>query len=436
MVRSSVVARTLAVGIAFSSPAFAQLCAVPCNGTQIVCHHQNGIRNHRAAMAGGVFASVMPQLGPNAAAGNVPGDAEWKIYAVENAMTRGSGVSTVTNWEVGAINAGPGTNTYLVPDFALRPVVVAGGLKEPDMTAIPTAAFAAGTIALPTGSFRINVSILNPSVAVPSSCAPTTILPTLSNADVALLFLWDLPFLPPLPPLQNAPMLVTATEANTISNPSIPPTGAGNSYSGTYDALLNVVTHYPITQELFAELGFYEPTLEVYRQTTGFAVPTRGSGARELAAGDTLQLRVEDWQAGADAIAGQNRLSAVLISDNSAGSPVGQAPPGGGPGFFPGSALLPGSAGLAPLYPTPLLGQLLVPFSATVGQGFNCHVVGDVNCGATGLPSVFTDLQASTPPILVPPGLTGNVLYAAAFSVNLTTLTIPEGTNVVELVFL
>ena len=164
---------------------------------------------------------------------------------------------------------------------------------------------------------------------------------------------------------------------------------------------------------------------------------TDGCAARELAAGNTLLLRVEDWQAGADAMAGQDRLSAILISDNSAGSPVGQAPPGGGPGFFSGSALLPGSAGFAPLYPTPLLGQLLVPFSATVGQGFNCHVVGDVPCSATtGIPSLFTDMWATTPPILVPPGLTGSVLYAAAFSVNLTTLTIPEGTNVVELVFL
>ncbi len=419
--------------LVLSSSALAQLCAVPCNGTQIVCHHQNGIRNHVGVLA----AAALPIVGPNAAVGNVVGDAEWKVYAVENAMTRGSGVSTVTNWEVGAINAGPGTITYLVPDFALRPVVLAGGVvKEPDMVAVPIYAAAVGTIALPTGSFRINVSILTPTVAVPSTCPPTTLLPILSNADVALLFLWDLPFLPPLPPLQNAPMLVTATEANTVSNPSIPPTGTGNSYSGTYDALLGVVTHYPITQELFAELGFFEPTLEAYRQTAGFATPTRGSGARELAAGDTLLLRVEDWQAGADAMAGQNRLSAILISDNSAGSPLGLAPPGGGPGFVPGSALLPGSAGFAPLYPTPLLGQLLVPFSATVGQGFNCHVVGDVNCGATGLPSVFTDLQASTPPILVPPGLTGSVLYAAAFSVNLTTLTIPEGTNVVELVFL
>ncbi|HKB14727.1 MAG TPA: hypothetical protein VKF62_01605, partial [Planctomycetota bacterium] len=62
------IVRTLAVGIAFSSPALAQLCAVPCNGTQIVCHHQNGIRNHVAgAVVGGAFTFAVPQPGPNAA---------------------------------------------------------------------------------------------------------------------------------------------------------------------------------------------------------------------------------------------------------------------------------------------------------------------------------------------------------------------------------
>ncbi|HKB17195.1 MAG TPA: hypothetical protein VKF62_14100, partial [Planctomycetota bacterium] len=82
-----------------------------------------------------------------------------------------------------------------------------------------------------------------------------------------------------------------------------------------------------------------------------------------------------------------------------------------------------------------LSGQLLV-FSARMGVGLNCPVLGDVGCNAAGNPSVFSDMQATTPPIVVPPGLTGLTLYAAAFSVNLTTLTIPDGTNVVELVFL
>ncbi|MGH7151609.1 MAG: hypothetical protein ACREIU_12965 [Planctomycetota bacterium] len=426
-------ARTFAAGIALSSASIAQPCPIPCNGVQIVCHHQNGIRNH-AALAN-VTASTVPQPGPNAATGNVAGDAEWKIWAVENGMTRGSGISSLASWEVGAINAGPGPGIFNIPDFELRPVVVAGGLKEPDMVGSPTTSLAVGTISLPTGSFRINVSIGTPTVAAPGLCPSPAPLPALSNADVAMLFLY------PPGEVLGAPTyyrnLVTTTEVNTISNPSIPPTGAGNSYSGTFDASPGVVTHYPITQELFAELGFFEPTLEVYRQTAGFASPTRSSGARELAAGDTLLLRVEDWEAGAAAIAGQDHVSAFLISDASAGSPVGQAPPGGGPGFFPGSALLPGSAGVAPLYLTPLLsGQLLV-FSARMGVGLQCHVVGDIACSpATGNPSVFTDLQATTPPILVPPGLTGLTLYAAAFSVNLTTLTIPEGTNVVELVFL
>ncbi len=418
-----------------SSPAPAQLCAVPCNGTQVVCHHQNGIRNHRAGpTTGGLPAFTVAQVGPNGVTGNAAGDAEWKIWAVENGMTRGSGVSSVTNWEIGVINAGPGTLTFNIPDMALRSVGLAGGVKEPDMDAAPLASLTVGSISLPTGSFRINVSMLTPTVAVPASCGPTTGLPALSNADVAMLFLYTPGEVSSSPNYYRN--FVTVGEVITVSNPSVPPSGTGNSYSGTFDATPGVVTHYPITQELFAELGFFEPTLEAYRQTTGFTTPTRGSGARELAAGDTLLLRVEEWQAGADAIAGQDRLSAFLISDASAGSPVGQVPPGGGPGFFPGSALLPGSAGVAPLYLTPLLaGQLLV-FSARMGVGLNCPVVSDVACGATGLPSVFTDLQATAPPILVPPGLTGLTLYTAAFSVNLTTGTIPDATNLVELVFL
>jgi hypothetical protein len=422
-------APTVAV-LALSSSATAQLCAVPCNGTQIVCHHQNGLRNHRGDPP--ALASLLE--GPNGLTGNVLGDAEWKIWAVENGMTRGSGISTVTNWEVGAINSGVGPAVFDIPDMALRSVVLAGGVKEPDMAAATIASFGVGTISLPTGSFRINVSLATPTVATPGSCPATTPLPVLSNADVAMLFLY------PPGELTSSPsyyrILVTSGEVNTVSNPSVPPSGTGNSYSGTLDATPGVVTHYPITQELFAELGFFEPTLEVYRQTTGFATPTRGSGARELAAGDTLLLRVEDWGAGADAIAGQDRLSAFLISDASAGSPVGQAPPGGGPGFFPGSALLPGSAGVAPLYLTPLLaGQLLV-YSARMGVGLTCHVVDNAACGASGLPSVFTNLQGTAAPILIPAGLTGLTLYTAAFSVNLTTGTIPDATNLVELIFL
>ncbi len=428
---SRILAGTVFAGLAFPSASLAQICPPPCNGTQIVCHHQNGIRNNTR-----VTASTVPLPGPNAATGNVAGDAEWKIWAVENGMTRGNGVSTLTNWEVGATNGGVATGIFDIPDVALRPVVVAGGLKEPDMTAVPIASFVVGTIALPTGTFRINVSLSTPTVALPAVCPTTATLPTLPNANVALLYLYAPGEILGVTPgyWQN---LVTTTEVNTVSNPSIPPTGTGNSYSGTFDATPGVVTHYPITQELFGELGFFEPTLEAYRQTTGFSSPTSGAGARELAAGDTLVLRVEDWQAGVDAIAGQDHITAFLISDASAGSPVGQAPPGGGPGFFPGSALLPGSAGVAPLYLTPLLsGQLLV-FSARSGAGLQCPIVGDVACSATtGLPSVFTDLQAGTPPIPIPAGLAGLTLYVAAFSVNLTTLTIPDATNLVELLFL
>ncbi len=417
--------------LALSSSSPAQLCGVPCNGTQIVCHHQNGLRNQRGAAA----VANVPIAGPNGLTGNILGDAEWKIWAVENGMTRGSGISSVTNWEIGAANSGGGTAVFDIPDMELRPVVLAGGVKEPDMAAASLASFVVGSISLPTGSFRINVSLTTPTVAVPASCPSTMTLPVLSNADVAMLFLYTPGEVSSSPNYFRN--LVTVGEVNTVSNPSVPPSGTGNSYSGTLDATPGVVTHYAITQELFTELGFFEPTLEVYRQTTGFATPTRGSGARELAAGDTLLLRVEDWQAGAAAIAGQDHLSAFLISDASAGSPVGQAPPGAGPGFFPGSALLPGSAGVAPLYLTPLLsGQLLV-FSARMGVGLNCYTPSGVPCSpATGIPSVFTDLQASAPPILVPAGLTGLTLYTAAFSVNLTTGTIPDATNLVELIFL
>ncbi|MGH7149687.1 MAG: hypothetical protein ACREIU_03255, partial [Planctomycetota bacterium] len=389
----------------------------------------NGIRNHRAAPA-------TPLDGPNATTGNVPGDAEWKIWGVENGMTRGSGIHSFTNWEIGAVNSLPGqvAGTFEIPDMELRPVVVVGGVKEPDLSGPPVAAMSVGTIALPVGGFRINLTILPQTVAPPADCTGTTGLPILTNADLAMLFLYT-------PGEVNTSLTYyrnfrLTTEVNTVSNPSNPPTGGGNSYSGTFDATAGTVTHYALAQELYAEAGFYEPTLEAYRQTTGFVTPTRGSGARELAAGDTLMLRVEDWQAGIDAIAGQDRLSAFLISDASAGSPVGQTPPGGGPGFFPGSALLPGSPGVAPLYPTPLLsGQLLV-YSARMGVGLTCHFPGDVACIGPGIPSVFTDLQASAQPVFIPPGLSGMTLYTAAFSVNLTTLTIADASNLVELVFL
>jgi hypothetical protein len=411
------------------------LCPMPCNGTQIVCHHQNGIRNNRGAPA-------TPVLGPNAATGNLLGDALWKIWGVENGMTRGTVPATFTSWEIGADNTtaggqgGTGTLTFDIPDLELRPVTLAGsspGVREPDMTAAAIYAAAVGTIALPVGGFRINVSILTPTVAVPASCPATTALPTLSNADVAMLFL--------LTPGEVAGAanyyenLQTTTEVNTISNPSVPPGPAGNSYSGSIDGLLAAVAHMAINQELFAEMAFYEPTLEVYRQTAGFAAPTRGSGAREMAAGDSLFLVSEDWEAGARAIAGQDRLAAVVLSDNSLGSPLGLPPPGNPPGFLAGSLFLSGSAGMLALYPTATTVALL-PFSATLGAGLNCHVPMPGACGATGLPSVFSEMQATTATVLIPPGMSGQVLYGAAFYLNLSTMTIDDGSNTVELLFL
>ncbi|MCI0586478.1 MAG: hypothetical protein L0323_06525, partial [Planctomycetes bacterium] len=281
-------ARAALAAAVLPATSLAQPCPIPCNGTQILCHHQNGIRNHRGGPA-------IPVLGPNAATGNALGDAFWKIWGVENGMSRGSGLATFSNWETGADNTaaggqgGTGTLTFDIPDLELRPVTQAGsapGVKEPDMTAAAIYAAAVGTIALPIGGFQINVSILTPTVAVPASCPATTSLPTLTNADIAMLFL--------LTPGETAGMpnyyenFQTGTEVNTVSNPSVPPGPAGNSYSGTIDGLLGAVAHMAINQELYAEMGFYEPTLEVYRQTAGFAAPTRGSGARELAAGDSL----------------------------------------------------------------------------------------------------------------------------------------------------
>jgi hypothetical protein len=422
-----------ALASALPAPAaLSQICPIPCNGTQIVCHHQNGIRNHR----GGPAVSV---LGPNAATGNVTGDALWKIWGVENGMTRGSGVHTFSNWEIGADNTaaggqgGTGTLVFAIPNLELRPVTLAGstpGVKEPDMTAPAIYGAVVGSIALPVGGFRINVSILTPTVAVPASCPTTTGLPTLSNADVAMLFL--------LTPGEVAGLanyyenIQTTTEVNTISNPSVPFGGIGNSYSGSFDALLGAVTHMAINEELYAEMGFLEPTLESYRQTVGFAAPTRGSGARVLIPGDSFFLRSEDWEAGARAMAGQDRLAVVVISDSTAGSPLGLAPPGPPPGFLAGSVLLPNSAGVLGLFPTPTTLALL-PFSATLGAGSNCHVSGDAPCTALGLPSVYTDMQATTPTILIPVGLVGQALYAAAFYLNLSTLTLDDGSNTVEI---
>ncbi|HET6201863.1 MAG TPA: hypothetical protein VFI25_03560 [Planctomycetota bacterium] len=409
-----------------STIALAQLCAAPCNGTQIVCQHQNGIRNHR----GGPATAL---AGPNGATGNVLGDAEWKIWGVENGMTRGSGAATFTNWEIGASSPGPGTQSFDIPDLELRPVVLVGGVKEPDMTAVPLDTELVGNIALPTGGFRINVTILGPTVAAPASCVGNAGLSVLSNADVAMLFLYT----PGEVTTQTDYYLNFRlnTEVNTVSNPSVPTTGVGNSYSGTVDALLGVVTHYAINEELYGEMGLYEPTLESYRLTTGFAAPTRGSGARELAAGDLFFLVSEDWEAGNAAINGEDRLAAVMISDSTAGSPLGLAPPGNPPFFLAGSLFLPGSTGVLGLYPTATTVAFL-NFSATLGAGLNCHVVVGGACTAAGIPSVFTDLQAMTAVIAVPPGLTGAVLYAAAFYVNLSTFTLDDGSNTVELLFL
>ncbi|HET6201864.1 MAG TPA: hypothetical protein VFI25_03565 [Planctomycetota bacterium] len=417
-------------GAILSTTTLAQLCSIPCNGTQIVCQHQNGIRNHR----GGPATALS---GPNGATGNVLGDAEWKIWGTENGMTRGSGLSTFTNWEIGASSPGPGTQSFDIPDLELRPVVLVGGVKEPDMTAVAIDTELVGNIALPTGGFRINVTILGPTVAAPASCVGNAGLPVLSNSDVAMLFLLT----PGEVTTQTNYYLNFRlnTEINTISNPSSPTTGVGNSYSGTVDGLLGAVTHYAINQELYGEMGFFDPTLESYRLTTGFTAPTRGAGARELASGDSFFLRSEDWQAGASAMLGppgQDRLAAVVLSDNTAGSPLGLAPPGNPPGFLAGSLFLAGSTGVLGLYPTGTTIAFLT-FSATIGAGLNCHIVGDVACAASGVPSVFTDMQATTATLgPIPPGLTGAVFYAAAFYINLSTFTLDDGSNTVELLFI
>src|SRR5262245_32952634 len=346
--------RAGAAGVFLSTTALAQLCAIPCNGTQIVCHHQNGIRNHRGGPA-------TPVCGPNAATGNAAGDAFWKIWGVENGMTRGTVPATFTNWEIGADNTaaagscgsqgGTGTLVFDIPDLELRPVTLAGGqgagsiagVREPDMAATAIYAAAVGTISLPTGGFRINVSILTPTVAIPASCPATTTLPTLNNADVAMLFL--------LTAGEAAGQatyyenIAIQTEVNTVSNPGVAPAPAtANSYSGRVDGLAGSVDHdvngdavLTSAEELYCEMGFFNPTLESYRQTTGFATPTRGSGARELAAGDAFFLRSEDWEAGARAMAGQDRLAAVVISDNTLGSPLGLVPPGNPPGYLAGN---------------------------------------------------------------------------------------------------
>ncbi len=403
----------------------AQPCPVPCNGTQIVCHHQNGIRNNIGIFAPAVIA---PLASPNGGSpgGNVAGDAEWKIWGCENGMTRGSGVHTVVSWEVGLFNnpPGPASFVYNIPDLELRPVVLGPtGVRVPDLAAAPSYTAAVGTISLPLGTFRVNVSINTPTVAAPATCPPTTTLPTLSNGDVAMLFLY--------PPGQifGAPgytlQVQTQNETTVLAN-------GGNSYSGTLDAATGAVTSYPPGQELFGELAFFEPTLEALHQTAGAAAPTTGAGARELAAGDLVVLRSEDWQAGAAAMNGQSRRAAFLISDNSAGSPLC---PAGGAALLPGSLFLPGSTGSVALFSTPLTASLL-NYSAWQGQGMLCPAASDVPCGASGLPSVFTDMRAETAPILVPAGLSGSVLYAAAFYFNLTTLTIDDGSNTVELVFL
>ena len=165
-----VLALASAAGALLPSSALGQLCPIPCNGAQVVCHHQNGVRNHRGS-------TTIPIGGPNAATGNVPGDAFWKIWGCENGMSRGSAIHTFTSWEIGLASLAPGPATFDIPDLQLRSVTLSGstsGVKEPDLSSPATFAATVGSIAVPaSGGFRINVSLAAPAVAPPAFCPPT-----------------------------------------------------------------------------------------------------------------------------------------------------------------------------------------------------------------------------------------------------------------------
>ncbi|MGH7152200.1 MAG: hypothetical protein ACREIU_15955, partial [Planctomycetota bacterium] len=250
---------TAVVLAALAAAGSAQLCPVPCVGGMVVCDNQNGIRNQGVGLAG-------PIAGPNAAAGNVPGDAEWKVYGCEHAMSRGSGVQTFVGWEVGASNdpvsnpAG-GPAAFILPDLDLLPVVVnAAGVRVPAFGAAPLGSFAVGPIVLPPGPSRVNVSVRAPAapgVGPPGACPPPAPpLVFLPNADVALVFSYPPgETLPPALGTVYSEQMLRGGELNTVLN-------GGASFSGWVDGLTGAVAVRPPMFELFAEIAFYEPALE------------------------------------------------------------------------------------------------------------------------------------------------------------------------------
>ncbi|MGH7149932.1 MAG: hypothetical protein ACREIU_04510, partial [Planctomycetota bacterium] len=227
----------------------------------LVPGNQNGIRMHRGL---GVTATDFP----NIAAGNVAGDALWKVYPC-SVLSNAAGSMTLTGVEVGLIAGNflaPGTTN--IPDVEFRPAIPGGGsCLEPDFSAAAIATFVIGNISLPSGgAFNINVTL-----------APTPI----ANGDVAIV------------------SLATAGETSAMNNHArtfrttaeVNPTACG--LSGSFAAVPPTMTNLPSTNEIRFELAFLEPALQALG--TDAAAQRTGTGAYFPVAGTSVGWRCESF---------------------------------------------------------------------------------------------------------------------------------------------
>lgn len=420
----------LALGAGLSP---AQVCPPPaCNGT-VLCDHHNFLHN-----AGG--ATLALTQGPNASTGNLPGDAEWRIFDCEHATTRASGFSTITGFQLRAMNQTSnnpafGTALFQLPEIEIRGVTTNGtGQRIPDLGSPPSFSPVLGPINLSPGMWNVSI-VLAPYLSStspwgPPGCGPSPGLPVVPAQDFAVVLLYPPGEVFP-PPLYSVYFVneISTSEANFALNTSAG--GSPNSYSGQIDAYFSppMIAVRPPNEELRVSVAFYEPVLEALKSGPGFPL-TPGSGARNLLPFENLVLWSSDWAAGERAFLGQDRLAVFIFGDSTVGSPLC---PGGA--LFPAGGFLPGSPGAVSLHPTPLTFAAL-PWSLSFGQGMLCHLWSG-GCNPSGTPALWSAMRAETAPIAVPPGIpAGTTAYSAAFYLNLTTLVVEDGSNTVELVFL
>ncbi len=421
----------VAVSLLLGTAASAQLCPPPaCSGT-VLCDHLNRITDYNSQ-------SVSAIVGPNTPAGNVAGDAEWKILGCEHAMTRASGSVRLAGWTVTTLvqplnNPATGFSFFEIPSFEVRPVTLnAAGQRVPDLSAPPLFAADPGPIKLTYGLYGMQVlaSPLSPWGA--PGCGPSPGLPTLPAQDLAFLVGYTPgESVSPPPGFGYFQSVLSVQEWNFLLN--LGSNGQPNSYSGRIDAATSPPTILvrPPNEELMLSIAFYEPVLQAFKAGPSF-FPTLapGPGARNLLPFENLVFWSLDWASGEGVAQGKSRQAVVLLGDASSGAPVC---PGGA--LLPGSAILPYSTGALSLYPT---GTTLATLGWTALAGTQCHVWSG-SCTIAGDPTLDSTMHAETPPIPIPPGIpSGSRIYAAAFYLQSAPGALPvfvDGSNTVEIVF-